>query len=174
MEVGSPQIPARYPTHGTREETSPYGLAPTGLSPSLAPHSSGLRLHPSGLYGLHPAPQSGTTQLHIPLTFRQGVRFGLCRFRSPLLTASRLVSLPPLTEMFHFRGFPLPPSGAPLTGQEFPFGHPRIKGSLRLPGAFRSLARPSSAPEPSHPPGGIGPALLTAQIAWAVRDRLGR
>jgi hypothetical protein len=32
------------------------------------------------------------------------------------------------------------------------FGHPRIKGSLRLHEAFRSLARPSSAPEPSHSP----------------------
>ena len=36
--------------------------------------------------------------------------------------------------------------------QEVPFGYPRFTGSLRLPGAFRSLARPSSAPEPSHPP----------------------
>ena len=39
--------------------------------------------------------------------------------------------------------------------QEVPFGDPRIDGYMRLPGAFRSLSRPSSAPEPSHPPGGL-------------------
>ena len=33
-------------------------------------------------------------------------RFGLLRFRSPLLTESRLISLPPPTQMFHFGGFP--------------------------------------------------------------------
>jgi hypothetical protein len=30
---------------------------------------------------------------------------GLVRFRSPLLTESRLISFPPATEMFHFAGF---------------------------------------------------------------------
>ena len=36
------------------------------------------------------------------------VRFGLFRVRSPLLTESRLFSLPVGTEMFHFPTFPLP------------------------------------------------------------------
>ncbi len=31
--------------------------------------------------------------------------FGLFRFRSPLLTESRLLSFPPVTEMFQFTGF---------------------------------------------------------------------
>ena len=35
-------------------------------------------------------------------------RFSLFRFRSPLLTESRLLSLPVGTEMFHFPTFPLP------------------------------------------------------------------
>lgn len=35
-------------------------------------------------------------------------RFGLFRFRSPLLTESLLLSLPVGTEMFHFPTFPLP------------------------------------------------------------------
>ena len=39
--------------------------------------------------------------------------------------------------------------------QEVPFGHPRFYGCMRLAGAYRSLPRPSSAPEPSHPPGGV-------------------
>lgn len=32
------------------------------------------------------------------------------------------------------------------------FGYPRLQGSMRLPGAFRRLPRPSSTSEPSHPP----------------------
>ena len=39
--------------------------------------------------------------------------------------------------------------------QEVPFGDPRFHGCVRLPGAYRRLPRPSSAPEPSHPPGGL-------------------
>src|ERR1700682_3082008 len=35
-------------------------------------------------------------------------RFGLFRFRSPLLTESRLLSFPPGTEMVHFPGFASP------------------------------------------------------------------
>ena len=35
-------------------------------------------------------------------------RFGLFPFRSPLLRESHSLSLPPLTEMFHFSGFTLP------------------------------------------------------------------
>jgi hypothetical protein len=35
-------------------------------------------------------------------------RFGLVPFRSPLLWESRLISLPPGTEMFHFPGFASP------------------------------------------------------------------
>ena len=56
------------------------------------------------------------------------------------------------------------PKGASPKGQDIPFGNPGFYGSMRLPRAFRSLARPSSAPEPSHPPAGIlagnaGPGL---------------
>ncbi len=47
--------------------------------------------------------------------------------------------------------------GAPVVAhrQEVPFGNPRFNGYMRLPGAYRSLSRPSSAPKPSHPPGGV-------------------
>ena len=34
----------------------------------------------------------------------ESARFGLFPFRSPLLWESRLISLPPGTEMFHFPG----------------------------------------------------------------------
>ena len=36
------------------------------------------------------------------------IQFALCRFRSPLLTASRLLSFPAGTKMLQFPAFPLP------------------------------------------------------------------
>jgi len=73
---------------------------------------------------------------------------GLFRFRSPLLTESRLISIPPVTKMFQFTGF------ASMT-YEFSHGyrrsggfpHSEIFGSkhiCRLPEAYRRLPRPSS------------------------------
>ena len=73
---------------------------------------------------------------------------GLFRVRSPLLTESRLISFPPVTEMFQFTGF------APYT-YEFSaryllrggFPHSEIAGSklvCQLPDAYRRLPRLSS------------------------------
>ena len=75
-------------------------------------------------------------------------RFGLARFRSPLLSGSRLLSLPPGTEMFQFPGFASRLRGMTdlAAGRVAPFGHPGITASLQLPQAYRSLARPSSPP----------------------------
>jgi hypothetical protein len=56
--------------------------SPTGLSPSLAPRSRGLRL-------TSVVPSVGPTTPH-----PQGVRFRLRPVRSPLLRASQLISLP--------------------------------------------------------------------------------
>jgi hypothetical protein len=66
-------------------------------------------------------------------------RFSLIRFRSPLLTESRLLSLPVGTEMFHFPTFP--PHAlcvqARVTGlsssRVSPFGNPRITVWLSTP-----------------------------------------
>ena len=73
---------------------------------------------------------------------------GLFRVRSPLLTESRLISIPPVTEMFQFTGF------APMTyvfshgyRRSGGFPHSEIFGSkhiCRLPEAYRRLSRPSS------------------------------
>ena len=65
--------------------------------------------------------------------------FGLVRFRSPLLTESRLLSLPAGNEMFHFPAFP--PLAlcvqARVTGHDSsrvsPFGNPRITARLPAP-----------------------------------------
>ena len=108
--------------------------SPTGLSPSLARLSRRLRL------------TSLTPSVGPTTPTPQGGRFGLYRFRSPLLSASRLISLPHGTEMFQFPWF------ASVLRQMIgydpdrvsPFGHPRITGCVRLPLAFRSLPRPSS------------------------------
>ena len=75
-------------------------------------------------------------------------RFSLFRFRSPLLTESRLLSLPVGNEMFHFPTFP------PLTlcvqvrvtGHDScrvsPFGNPRITARLAAP---RGLSQPPTS-----------------------------
>ena len=72
--------------------------------------------------------------------------FGLFRVRSPLLTESRLISLPAGTEMFHFPAF------ASLRlwiqrrmtvhyhGRVAPFGNLRIKARLAAPRSISQLA----------------------------------
>ena len=85
-----------------------------------------------------------------PTTPGASSRFGLFRFRSPLLTESHSLSSPPLTEMFHFSG-----CGAACTIDSCrckgglllrvtPFGNLRVKAYLPLSVAYRSLSRPSS------------------------------
>ena len=63
----------------------------TGLSPSPAYLSRSLNYR-------HESSEPG------PSTPTEYCRFGLYRFRSPLLTVSISLSFPPLTEMFHFSG----------------------------------------------------------------------
>ena len=80
----------------------------------------------------------------------QALGFRLLRFRSPLLTQSRLMSSPAGTEMFHFpasrpRGLCVQPRVMGHNPHRIaPFGNPRIAVCLPLPEAYRSLPRPSS------------------------------
>jgi hypothetical protein len=82
-------------------------------------------------------------------------RFSLFRFRSPLLTESRLLSLPVGTEMFHFPTFPLPAlyiqAGVTRYARTLAgFPHSDTLGSklaYQFPEAYRRLLRPSSAPD---------------------------
>src|SRR4029079_18536405 len=73
---------------------------------------------------------------------------GLGPFRSPLLRTSRLISLPPGTEMFQFPGFASHLRGmtALADSRVAPFGHLGITACVPLPRASRSLPRPSSPP----------------------------
>ena len=129
-------------------------LSGTGLLPSLVRLSRPVLLEdafvtprrrcaPCKFLSLDPRCATGA-----PLT-RTGFR--LFPFRSPLLGESRLLSVPRGTKMFQF---PRLPSHAYFvqraiagyySGQVAPFGYPRIEACLRLPGAYRSLLRPSSA-----------------------------
>ena len=135
----SPRIRTTFHVHGLTQDTPRLlTLSSTGLSPTVARYSKPVRL--------------GIRVLNGVLQPRGGMppRFGLVRVRSPLLTESRLLSLPPGTEMVHFPGFASPclwirqgifryyPEGVA------PFGNPRIEACLRLPEAYRSLPRPSS------------------------------
>ncbi len=82
-------------------------LSPTGLSPSPACRSRTFRLE-QGLVTSRPdrsptqrRPTTPAVQRLRAITHRE---FGLFPFRSPLLRESRLISLPPDTEMFQFSG----------------------------------------------------------------------
>ena len=63
-------------------------------------------------------------------------------FSVALLAESLLFSFPLPTKIFQF---------SRCSASSLAIGYPRIKGRLHLPGAFRSLLRPSSLPKPSHP-----------------------
>ena len=96
LEVGDPLIPARFPTHGT-QDTAPvliyydyvaltlYGRPFQATSTSISERLGQL------------------TTPHLPY----GIRFRLYRFHSPLLTVSRLISLPVPTKMFQSGTFPI-------------------------------------------------------------------
>ncbi len=117
----------------------------SGRIARVPPYSSYSMRSPFHVRGYHPLwpdfPDCSTKTYAITST-------GLFRFRSPLLTESRLISIPPVTEMFQFTGF------APLTyvfSQRYllrgGFPHSEIFGSkhiCRLPEAYRRLPRPSS------------------------------
>ncbi len=72
-----------------------------------------------------------------PSTPEDYFRFGLFRFRSPLLTESISLSFPPLTEMFHFSGSRVHnPMDSGYVNRALPLlGYP-----IRIPPGLRSLA----------------------------------
>ena len=92
---------------GTRSGDNAFSC--TGLSPSTATPSRGLPLTTSLSYS-PPVRQNRLSRPTTPTAQRLPAitcdRFSLIRFRSPLLTESRLFSLPVGTEMFHFPTFP--------------------------------------------------------------------
>ena len=134
---------------GYNSEDSTFSC--TGLSPSTATPSRGLPLTTlfsdflSSRQRQLSRPTTPTTQRLPAITCN---RFSLIRFRSPLLTESRLFSLPVGTEMFHFPTFP--PHAlcvqARVTPHDWcgvpPFGNPRINARLTAP---RGLSQPPTS-----------------------------
>src|SRR5207245_5894377 len=117
---------------------------PLGVVRVILPGGHGPRRAVPGAFGL--APYS-----HVAVPQPQRCKhpwFGLVPVRSPLLGGSRLLSLPPGTEMFQFPGFAslLREMTDLAAGRVSPFGHPGITACVQLPQAYRSLPRPSSPP----------------------------
>src|SRR5947208_12289284 len=95
-------------------------------------------------------------------------RFGLFRFRSPLLTESLLLSLPPGSEMFQFPGFATYAYGFSVRQ----FGYPGINTRLTIPPGLSQSSTPFIAswrqdiphmplvawPHRSHPPARVDTA----------------
>ena len=80
------------------------------------------------------------------LTIASAKTCRLFRFRSPLLSESRLISFPRATEMFQFARFASSDlcieSGIPLARWVSPFGHLRIKACLPAPRSFSQATTP--------------------------------
>ena len=114
---------------------------------------------------------------HISARFPKRIRFGLFRFRSPLLTESLLVSFPPGTKMFYFPGYLFPHlSDMGIMRNYLPhadvlLGYLGVSACVRLTRAYRSLPRPSSAPKPRYPPssGGVEASTQGRFRVLAVR-----
>ncbi len=169
MEAGSSQLPTAKPSRGTLvpgQEPPRFRLRGCHPLRRAIPGHFGYR--GSAPWGSKPRPRDPSTP-HLPTVIPWGIGLGSPPFGRPYSGDPVLVSFPPPTKMFPFGGFP---SGtpAPTRGtvsrtprairprREVPFGDPGFNGRVRLPRAYRSLPRPSSAPEPSHPPGGVGAA----------------
>ncbi len=115
-----------------------HAISPTGVSPTVPdlPKSFGYDTNVT-LTVRQNDPGGPTTPPTQPLPGVTRERFSLIRFRSPLLTESRLLSLPAGTEMFHFPA--CPPHTLYIqvrvtrhdSGRVAPFGNPRI--TVRLP-----------------------------------------
>ena len=123
----------------------------TGLSPSTTGRSRPLRLTPQFLTVGRSGriDNANPTTLHTqPLPGITRTKFGLIRFRSPLLTESLLFSLPVGTEMFHFPTFPPHTLYIQMRVTRHhscwvsPFGHPRITARLTAP---RGLSQPPTS-----------------------------
>ena len=102
LAVDAGHIDEGYPTPATLELTHAVLVCVTGLSPCIALRSR--RLHTDD------PTMRASPNTTLPVWNRQvprRLRFGLCRFHSPLLTTSRSVSLPAVTEMFQLSAFPI-------------------------------------------------------------------
>ena len=148
VPADSQQIPRARCYSGTPPKTTTQAFAYGALTHSGPPSQAVPLTHASSrerVSILQAGPTTPTTQ---PLTGITCTRFSLLRFRSPLLTESRLFSLPTGTEMFHFPAFP--PHRLYIHRRVTPhhwcwvspFGNPRITARLTAP---RGLSQPPTS-----------------------------
>ena len=109
---------------------STFFPSPTGLSPCVAPLSRS--------FGSENWAEPKSYNTTSPLSRRQGIRFALLRFYSPLLTQSQLISFPGATKMLQLTPF----SFLTERWKIFPAGCPiRRSPDQRLCAPTRSLSQ---------------------------------
>ena len=104
--------------------------------------------------------------LHISTCFHRRIQFALCRVRSPLLTASQLVSFPAGTKMLQFPAFPFANAnylGSP--SRESHSGTPGSKATCASPGLFAACHALHWRYEPSHSLDGVQYPIPTGALA---------
>ncbi len=178
MGVGDSQLPTAEPSRGTLlRGAGPPGLAygAVTLYGGAFQPTSATRSRPAGARG----PSRGAVTPHPSAVIPRRIGLGSPPFGRPYSGDRCCFLFLPLLRCFRSGGshpvLPLRVSRAPgaiRPRQEAPFGDPGFNGCMRLPRAYRRLPRPSSAPEPSHPPGGFR-AVRPAQGA-GPRARSGR
>ena len=160
----SPRFPPDIQPTVLRPGPAAVPRRPTGLSPSPAARSRALRPFRGrrphrrpGPATPHPPALSGGCSV-CPLPFSVAPTHGIaCCFlflrllRCFSSAGSPSGGTPPATRA----GVSPRSAGTFRPRREVPFGDPGFHGCMRLARAYRSLPRPSSAPEPRHPPDGL-------------------
>ena len=146
-------------SRATQDTATLHIASCTQLSCSVAPLSRGFH---SRYFVRHRGP---TTPVR-----PEPHRFGLFPVRSPLLGESLYCFLfLRVLRCFSSLGLPLYcRDDRPSDGRVVPFGNLRIKGHLHLPGAYRSLSRPSSPVRAKA--SAIRPCLLSLLVRTKLTD----
>ena len=136
LAVDACRIHEGFPTPATLELTHDVLVPDTGLSPCIALRSRRLL---GNVPSMRVSPN--TTLPLIPLSRGRGLRFGLGRVHSPLLTTSHSLSFPAPTEMFQSGAFPIAQGNCGEDSySEIPSSSPPC-GSLGLIAAWHVLRR---------------------------------
>ncbi len=107
----------------------------------------------------------------------ESYNFGLFPVRSPLLRESRLISFPPVTEMFHFPGLSshnyFIHYGIPLIFTRGGFPHSEIPGSqvaCTSPRLFAAYHVLHLQPQPRHPPNTLTYLAISFHPVYKLDD----
>ena len=148
MEVSASHIHARYPTHATQDPPHVHIRCVYGtFTLSGAPFQDDFYFPDLGFR----RPYSTSLQ-GFPRRFGLSCSVFIRHYSRNYL----LISFPPPTEMLQFGGFPFLRKIRGMTVVRR--SNSALRGAKRfmpLPATYRSLSRPSSALEPSHPPIGL-------------------